>query len=767
VAKNYILDTAKQRAGDTDADNYGEGWLGALGRESGSRRQDSNGNWIQTTDNNIGKQRDGLYGAAKATLSSIPYGIAGLVTSPAAALAGDFSQQAAAYRDFLAVLNHLGNTDFGHDIKPDAAMRSLWDVQDQTLRDAFTGQSTNSSTPGLVGSTYQPPEKPGQEGTFTTPIVEGIGSQLNYNANDQTNDYNGLDRIGAKTLATMFNNAGDAGAAVTGSTALGPVLRTLGLVGQVSAAPGASKVVQGLIPRVVQTVKNIPGNVVNTVKNAPVNLLKSTATPAGTGAAIGAGTTMVDPGAGDTFGARANSAVRNALGAGTATWEATPANAFLGAASDVAGIPDKATAAANWIRGNYGTPEASPSQQALANTVASTLETGANFLPMLFTGRRGTPTKLKDLVKNPFNMPTVPGAVTSGALSTAYGAADAAGTALNSTDASTGERQANLDYARDTPIEQQKQDTLAAQLQSMAQYREQYGLPVNDALTQAIAKQQPQQAGSTANLANVTVQEVLPPAAAKAVVDYSVNHPEQAAAAVEGAGKTVVAKLDTPEGKQELATFQATGQPSPQADEAVKYNLLQDGFDADKIGTWYNKLGGAEKFALWGGVSMTMLGLVQAMNEGGVGAWLTALLGLGTAGLAAGQSGLFGDTAQQMSQQVTKPVGSAVSTGLKSVVGKALENDKIFKAVAPYFDHLPDSMIGTMQEGMRESKNPDTQAKVKKLDLMKLMSGNKITGPMARQMGLDAMQADNMSPEFANKFLDAWVSQPRQSSTVQ
>ena len=29
---------------------------------------------------------------------------------------------------------------------------------------------------------------------------------------------------------------------------------------------------------------------------------------------IGAGTTMVDPGAGDTFGARANSAVRNALG---------------------------------------------------------------------------------------------------------------------------------------------------------------------------------------------------------------------------------------------------------------------------------------------------------------------------------------------------------------------------------------------------------------------------------------------------------------------
>ena len=517
----------------------------------------------------------------------------------------------------------------------------------------------------------------------------------------------------------------------------------------------------------MQTVKNIPGNVVNTVKNAPVNLLKSTATPAGTGAAIGAGTTMVDPGAGDTFGARANSAVRNALGAGMATWEATPANAFLEAASDVAGIPDKATAAANWIRGNYGTPEASPSQQALANTVASTLETGANFLPMLFTGRRGTPTKLKDLVKTPFNMPPAPGAVTSGAISTAYGAADAAGTALNSTDASTGERQANLDYARDTPIEQQKQDALAASLQGMAQQRERAGLPENEALTQAIAKQQPQQAGSTANLANVTVQEVLPPAAAKAVVDYSVNHPEQAAAAVEGAGKTVVAKLDTPEGKQELATFQVTGQPSPQADEAVKYNLLQDGFDADKIGTWYNKLGGAEKFALWGGVSMTMLGLVQAMNEGGVGAWLTALLGLGTAGLAAGQSGLFGDTAQQMSQKVTKPVGNAVSSGVDAIVGKVLQSPGAMKSLVPLMDKMPDSVISTLQDQLRKYK-PDIAANLDRvtaprgfMDTLGSMTGASMT-EAKRQLTNDF----GFSPELADRWMTQWA-QPRQSSTVQ
>jgi len=253
---------------------------------------------------------------------------------------------------------------------------------------------------------------------------------------------------------------------------------------------------------------------------------------------------------------------------------------------------------------------------------------------------------------------------------------------------------------------------------------------------------------------------------------FAETNPEMTAQITTEATKRLQTAASTPEGKAVLAHVDKTGELPPKADEVAQYNLINDGFDADKIGEWYGNLGGAEKFALWGGVSMTVLGLMHAMNGGGVGGMLAALLGLGTAGLTAGQSGLFGDAAQEQSQKITQPVGSAISGGLTAVAGKALSNPSILKMVAPHLDSLPDgirdSVLQKMQDHMRQSKDPEMLKKVEGLNAVhgqgwKGVLNNAASsfgaGNIARQQAIQQLTEAGFTPTTANRFVDLWAKQ--------
>lgn len=445
---------------------------------------------------------------------------------------------------------------------------------------------------------------------------------------------------------------------------------------------------------------------------------------AGGSAALGA-LNLTDPTKGETVKDRVIPALQDAYTGTMSQFSANPLFSGTTELLDRSGVQDSANAAGNYIRG-LAADDAGTVPKLLANTAAGTVEAAPSMLPMLI---RRDPQALSNGLNGIKNFATK-GIKDVGMYAGIGGAGRGVHDTLTSSDGSTPSPESVL---------QQRDAGAADMLGAMQQFRQNNNLPANAELDQQVAKRAPE----------FNPLDVLPTGAA--VQEYATNNPEIAAKMQESAQKTVTTAASTPEGKQELASLQQTGDLSPGANETVKYNLISDGFDADKVGDWYNQLGGPEKFALWGGVSMTMLGLMHAMNGGGVGGVLAAILGLGTVGATAGQSGLFGDGVQQQTQQITKPISSAVGGGIQSIVGRALQNPTAIKALAPVLDSLPDDSIVSLQQQLRQHA-PDAAAK-----LDGVTGGWQSWVPGSHDMAIQQLTTDyGFSPTAAEKWLTLW-----------
>lgn len=420
------------------------------------------------------------------------------------------------------------------------------------------------------------------------------------------------------------------------------------------------------------------------------------------------------------------------------------------------GVQDKFNAAGNYIRDNGGDETSPKWQRAISNTLAGGLESlpqAASSLLSPSTMLQRLPAKqyIANVLKRTGNNAAYLGA--AGGLGEGLAAA---ATPTPTTPDELAQAAAQGEYRR-LPVAEQRAKQLEQFYATADEFNQKHNPETPDP---AAAAKQPEFDYST----------VLPNyGKAK---QYAEQQPEMSAKMLETANKTVTTAASTSEGKQVLAHVQETGELPPKADEVAKYNLINDGFDSEKIGEWYGNLGGAEKFALWGGVSMTVLGLMHAMNGGGVGGMLAALLGLGTAGLTAGQSGLFGDAAQEQSQKITQPIGNAVTGGLTAVAGKALSNPSILKMVAPHLDSLPDgirdSALQKMQDHMRQSKDPEMLKKVEGLNAVHGQGWKGILNNaassfgadnIAKQQAIQQLTEAGFTPATANRFVDLWAKQ--------
>ncbi len=138
--------------------------------------------------------------------------------------------------------------------------------------------------------------------------------------------------------------------------------------------------------------------------------------------------------------------------------------------------------------------------------------------------------------------------------------------------------------------------------------------------------------------------------------------PEQAKEFYDQASTHIKAAFGNEAAQAELANVAKGGDLSPAAQQDVAKKVMQETGDEKTTMGILGNMGGWEKLALFGGLGLGALGLVQAMSgDGGIGGWLMTILGLGAAGFAAGNAGLLGEGAQQLTQGIGEQAGNMTS----------------------------------------------------------------------------------------------------------
>lgn len=754
AARTYMKERFATDRDDTETNQQGgPGVTGWLNRASQFVTPDQTGKYRLTPNAAMLGSGPGSAGAAALqSVSHIAPAVAAVATAAPRMLAQpvynyfgldskpleNFSPLASSFRGLAAGPNYLLGTNFGHDWGRNSQVSTPYDVNaDQ--KPAFTGE-VSRTTPTLFG----PPVYEPTTNTMVPSTLTAAGGQAKAYAKDPNNGASPAERILASTVGTGLTHSGDAYGALTGGSLIGSLgkgLKGMQAMGQVQSPQAAAR---------------LAASAWNASK------ARYMASPLGA-ALVQGGLTMADPNVGGDIPSRALTAAGEVLNTTYAPLAASPVVAASGEAMDQAGVQDIANRGGNYIRDTIGDETSPKWQRALAETLAGGVESlplAASSLlnPKTLLQRLPAKQYIANVLKNTRN-----NAALLGAAGAAGGGLSAAATPTPTTPDELAQAAAQSDM-RHLPVAEQKAKQLEQFYEASDLARQAHNLPTTQPGTvpqqEAVAQAAPAQpAQQPTEFAYENVVPTYPKAQ-----QFAETNPKMTAQITAEATRSLQAKATTSEGKAVLAHVDKTGELPPAADEVAQYNLINDGFDADKIGEWYGNLGGAEKFALWGGVSMTVLGLMHAMNGGGVGGMLAALLGLGTAGLTIGQSGLFGDAAQEQSQKITQPVGSAISGGLTAVAGKALSNPSILKAVAPHLDSLPDgirdSALQKMQDYMRQSKDPEMLENVSGLDIAagKGMLGFVGSGP-ARTMAINKLVSKGFTPTTANRFVDLWAKQ--------
>jgi len=135
------------------------------------------------------------------------------------------------------------------------------------------------------------------------------------------------------------------------------------------------------------------------------------------------------------------------------------------------------------------------------------------------------------------------------------------------------------------------------------------------------------------------------------------NDPETATQLGQQAVGQIKQSLDTPEGAAELGALKNTGKLSPDGQQKAMTALTENGYDWDHAQNTIMNMDGWEQLGLWGGLSLTALGLLHALGgEGGVGSLLIGMLGLGAAGFTAAKTGLLDQGSQDMANSMQTAV---------------------------------------------------------------------------------------------------------------
>lgn len=696
-----------------------------LNRFLGFERADPRtGKMVHTTPSELGRDHKGGPGAVAAGLAGIPT----MAASLPFLLKGDTGPLAAAARDTVAPINHWLGTDIGHNWKPDAAMSSAYEPADPALRESFTLSKSSPTTPGVFSSPYDP-----LTGVHK-PSIAGAAADMSRNyADDQTNGANKLQRILAGAHSTAASNAGNAISALT-----------------------PARLLKGL--------------------GAPALL----ANPMTTGAVTQGGAAAADPAFEGTTAQRGISTLGNGLQGAFSTLSANPLMSLPQEAAKQFGAQDIANTAGKYIRDTLGKPTTNILQRTLAHGAAGAVEGAPTALSAIMTGGPGLLRGSRDALQKglgtvkAYTAANAAAAGTQGAMNAVPPTSDkpvleqadsgVTDTLWNMHDR---EQQANPASSNDTGamselVRRQPAQNPAAAATIATNQAAQAGLPSTTqggAGAAAAAKPAAPGIAPSATTGYTTPLDVLPPEQSSAVQTYAQTSPEIATKMQDATAVTLTAAAETPEGKANLESVKTTGELTPTGDAQAKYNLLKDGFNQEEIGKWYNQLSGVEKFALWGGASLTMLGLMQTMNDGGAGAWLTTLLGLGAVGLTAGQSGVLGETAQQGAQAITQPLGDMASAATTGIAEKVMQNPGAVKAMAPLLDRLPDNTITLLQQKIRTAR-PDL---AKKMDLATMTIGG--FSPQ-RDFAVRELSTEyGFSPEAAERWLTLWPSS-QTSATV-
>ena len=193
---------------------------------------------------------------------------------------------------------------------------------------------------------------------------------------------------------------------------------------------------------------------------------------------------------------------------------------------------------------------------------------------------------------------------------------------------------------------------------------------------------------------------------------------------------------------------------TPQELAATNTQKLQQSF-GDKAIEVAKNMDPWQHVALWGGLSLGAIGVISALTDenGGIGGWLMALLGLGAAAGVAGHEGLLGQGAQDLTQGLTdggkQLVGAGGETTINPAVTQALSNISV----------IPDAALPTML-GAVPAMSPDL---AKQLDRAAGVGswGNQALsalGGLGGDSGLtsQAMQKYGIPPDQVPRILASW-----------
>lgn len=157
--------------------------------------------------------------------------------------------------------------------------------------------------------------------------------------------------------------------------------------------------------------------------------------------------------------------------------------------------------------------------------------------------------------------------------------------------------------------------------------------------------------------------------ATKQMTDFAQQFPEEAQHYVDQAGAQMKNALNTEAGKKEVESAMNNGQLTPDAEESVFSKLsTMFGDNVEKAQEAHANMDVWSKVALWGGLGIGLIGLVNALSgEGGIGSWILPMLGLGTAAISAGNAGMLGETAQNAIKNTGTGLGNtAISAALNA-----------------------------------------------------------------------------------------------------
>lgn len=126
------------------------------------------------------------------------------------------------------------------------------------------------------------------------------------------------------------------------------------------------------------------------------------------------------------------------------------------------------------------------------------------------------------------------------------------------------------------------------------------------------------------------------------------------------AGDFAKSIFSSSEGQATVAEAQAGGLSEPRQQEAYK-NLVDEVGPDDAKGMW-GQMTAWDHALLWGGAGVGILGLINAMSgKGGIGSWIMGILGLLGAAIPLARHGVFGQGAQELTQNLSDMGGNYLS----------------------------------------------------------------------------------------------------------